>query len=339
MYPLDLKFSIIIPVYNRPNEIDELLESITKQTYRHQFQVIVIDDGSDLLSEDAAKKYENQLHINYYYKENSGPGLTRNFGMQKATGNYFIILDSDCILPKQYLTEVSHTLADNFTDAFGGPDASHGSFTTIQKAINYAMTSVLTTGGIRGKKSALNKFQPRSFNMGISEIAFTKTKGFGSQHFGEDIALTFRLWENGFQTQLIEKAFVYHKRRTDLKSFFKQTFNFGAARPILSKQHPNTAKVTYWFPSVFIIGLLGAFLLLLLIQIKFPIFIFGIYFLLIFINALIQNKNLSVAIYSLFATLVQFLGYGLGFLRSFVRLHIMRRSINDTFPKMFSQTN
>jgi len=332
---LDLKFSIVIPVYNRPDEIDELLDSLTRQTYHKDFEIIVIEDGSDLSSEDRIEKYQDKLDIKYYYKENSGPGLSRNFGMQKATGNYFIILDSDCLLPKQYLTEISDALTDNFTDAFGGPDASHSSFTIIQKAINYAMTSVLTTGGIRGKKSTLNKFQPRSFNMGLSQVAFHKTKGFGNQHFGEDIDLTFRLWKNGFETQLIDKAYVYHKRRVNFKSFFKQTFNFGAARPILNKQHPNTAKITYWFPSLFIMGLLfaiGCFF----INIKLPLLLIGVYFSLVFIDAFIQNKNLLVAIYSVWATLTQFLGYGLGFIRSFIRLHLMRKPIVEVFPKMFN---
>lgn len=332
---MDLKFSIIIPVYNRPVEVDELLYSLSKQTYANKFEVIVVEDGSDLSSEASVKKHQNQLDLKYFYKENSGPGLSRNFGMQKATGNYFIILDSDCLLPKQYLTEVDDVLNNNFTDAFGGPDASHQSFTTIQKAINYAMTSVLTTGGIRGKKHTLSKFQPRSFNMGLSQVAFDKTKGFGNQHFGEDIDLTLRLWENGFETQLIDKAFVYHKRRIDLKSFFKQTFNFGAARPILSKQHPGSAKITYWFPSLFLIGFLSS-ILLFLVNIKPPIVIFSVYFSLIFIDAFIQNKNLLVAISSILATFIQFFGYGLGFFRSFIRLHLMGKSMTDTFPKMFS---
>jgi len=330
-----LKFSIIIPVYNRPNEIDELLESLTKQTYLKEFQVIVVEDGSNLSSEKCIKKYENRLEINYYYKENSGPGLSRNFGMQKAIGDYFIILDSDCILPKQYLTEISKALDANFTDAFGGPDASHDSFSIIQKAINYAMTSVLTTGGIRGKKNTLNKFQPRSFNMGLSKVAYIRTKGFGSQHFGEDIDLTFRLWQNGFETQLIEKAFVYHKRRVSWKSFFKQIVNFGAARPILNKQHPNTAKITYWFPSAFVLGLLIA-ILFLLMGVKIPIVIFATYFLLIFIDAFILNKNLLVALYSVFAATIQFMAYGYGFLRTFLRLHVLRKSITHAFPKMFN---
>lgn len=331
---LNLKFSIIIPVYNRPFELDELLTSLTKQTYTNSFEVIIIDDGSSQSSENTVKKYQHQLDVKYYYKENSGPGLSRNFGMQKATGNYFVILDSDCILPKHYLDEVSKTLTNNFTDAFGAPDASHPSFTIIQKAINYSMTSILTTGGIRGNKNANSKFQPRSFNMGLSQKAFQKTNGFSNQRYGEDIDLAFRLWKNGINTQLIDKAFVYHKRRVNFKNFFKQTLNFGAARPILNKQYPNTAKITYWFPSLFIIGFLIA-MVCLFIGYKFPIIFYGVYFLLVFIDAFIRNKSVKVAIYSMYATFVQFLGYGLGFMRSFIRLNILKKSNEKTFPEMF----
>ncbi len=334
MIPVDLEFSIIIPVYNRPLEVDELLGSITKQSYSKDYEVIIVEDGSDQTSEDVVKKYQDQLQLHYYYKDNSGPGLSRNFGMQKASGNYFIILDSDCILPKSYLEEASNALSNNFTDAYGGPDASHFSFTSVQKAINYSMTSILTTGGIRGKKTTFNKFQPRSFNMGLSKKAFDKTKGFGSQNYGEDIDLTFRLWEKGFDTQLIEGAFVYHKRRIDWISFLKQTFNFGAARPILNKQHPNSSKITYWFPSFFIIGFLIS-LLLLSIGKSVPIKLYCIYSLLIFVDALIKSKSIIVSFYSIWATFIQFLGYGSGFLRSTIRLQILQRSIRDAFPQMF----
>ena len=254
--------------------------------------------------------------------------------MQKASGNYFIIIDSDCILPKYYLEDVCNALSKNFTHAYGGPDAAHFSFTSIQKAINYSMTSVLTTGGIRGKKNTLNKFQPRSFNMGMSKKAFDITRGFGSQNFGEDIDLTFRLWKNNLDTQLIEKAFVYHKRRIDWTSFLKQTFNFGAARPILNRQHPNTAKLTYWFPSFFIIGLLVSVLLLLGGK-TIPLILFCIYFLLIYVDALITNKSIVVAFYSIWATFIQFCGYGSGFLRSMIRLQLLQKSSKDTFPEMF----
>ncbi|MFT5761802.1 MAG: glycosyltransferase involved in cell wall biosynthesis [Polaribacter sp.] len=312
---MKLNFSIIIPVYNRPNEIDELLESVTKQDFTDDFEVLIIEDGSTDLCEITVEKYKSQLNVTYYFKENSGAGASRNFGMEKASGNYFIILDSDVLLPKQYLTEVKKALEHNFTDAFGGPDAAHDSFTAIQKAINYSMTSVLTTGGIRGKENAVGKFQPRSFNLGLSQTAFSKTKGFANLKVGEDIDLTFRLLENDFETQLIANAFVYHKRRSTIKQFFKQTFAFGTARPQLNKRYPGTAKITYWFPSLFIIGfdlsciaaLFGYWQLL-------PLY--GFYFLLIFLDSLFQNKNITVAFLSMITSFTQHIGYGLGFLES-----------------------
>ncbi|MBE7653475.1 glycosyltransferase [Tenacibaculum finnmarkense] len=322
-----LKFSIIVPVYNRPKEIEELLESLTKQDFQENlkddlkdaFEVIIIEDGSEKSSEEIVKSYKNRLNIRYFYKENSGAGASRNFGMQRASGTYFIILDSDVILPTQYLSEVKKGLKQQYTDAFGGADAAHSSFTDLQKAINYSMTSVLTTGGIRGKKKGLGKFQPRSFNLGISKKAFIKTAGFSRMKAGEDIDLTFRLWENGFETQLIEKAFVYHKRRSTIKQFFKQTFAFGTARPILNAKYPESAKLTYWFPSVFIIGFLVSLLLLSFgcWQI-FMCYVF--YFMAIFIDAYRQNKNINIAAKSKLTTLVQFTGYGLGFLKSIFKI-------------------
>ena len=313
---MKLYFSIIIPVYNRPKEIDELLESLTKQDFSDNFEVLIIEDGSTEKCGSIIEKYTNQLNLKYFFKENSGAGASRNFGMQKALGNFFIILDSDVIVPKQYLSEVKKALENNFTDAFGGPDASHKSFTALQKAINYSMTSVLTTGGIRGKKQAVGKFQPRSFNLGLSKKAFEKTKGFSKMKNGEDIDLTFRLWENGFETQLIENAFVYHKRRSSIKQFFKQTYGFGSARPILNKKYPATAKITYWFPSLFIVGLVSS---LILLYFDFHI-LFDLYFLYFFIilsNSFYKNYlNPFIAWLSVVTTLTQFFGYGLGFLKS-----------------------
>jgi glycosyltransferase involved in cell wall biosynthesis len=310
-----LKFSIIVPVYNRPKEIDELLESLTKQDFSDNFEVLIIEDGSTDKSESIVEKYKSQLDLEYYFKENTGAGLSRNFGMQKATGNYFIILDSDVIVPKQYLSEVSKALEHNFTDVFGGPDAAHESFTSLQKAINYSMTSVLTTGGIRGKKKAVGKFQPRSFNLGLSQIAFSKTNGFSDLKIGEDIDLTFRLWENKFETQLIESAFVYHKRRSTIKQFFKQTFTFGTARPQLNRRYPDTAKLTYWFPSLFIMGFDISVIAAIFGYWQLIAF-YGFYFLLIFIDSLFQNKSIIVAFLSIITTFTQHLGYGLGFFKS-----------------------
>ena len=312
---LKLNFSIIIPVYNRPDEIDELLESLTKQDFSNNFEVLIIEDGSEYSSENIVEKYKNQLDLKYFFKDNSGAGASRNFGMQRASGNYFIILDSDVIVPSQYVSEVNKALESNYTDAFGGPDAAHSSFTALQKAINYSMTSVLTTGGIRGKKQAVGKFQPRSFNLGLSQAAFSITNGFSKMKNGEDIDLTFRLWENGFETQLIEKAFVYHKRRSSIKQFFKQTFGFGTARPILNKKYPETAKPTYWFPSLFIIGI-DVSIIFAIFGYNQLLYFYGFYFVLIFLDSLFQNKNLYVAFLSILSSLTQFLGYGLGFLES-----------------------
>ena len=312
---MNLLYSIIIPVYNRPNEIDELLDSLTKQDFSDDFEVLIIEDGSTIKSDIIVKKYKSQLNIKYFFKENTGAGASRNFGMQRALGNYFIILDSDVILPEHYLSEVKKGLDIKYTDAFGGPDTAHESFTPIQKAINYAMTSMLTTGGIRGKKQAFGKFQPRSFNLGLSKIVFEKTQGFSKMKNGEDIDLTFRLWENEFDTQLLEKAFVYHKRRSSLKQFFKQTHGFGTARPILNKKYPETAKFTYWFPGLFIIGF-AISIILTIFGFSQILYFYGVYFSLIWIDSLFKSKNLSVAFLSIAASLAQFIGYGIGFLQS-----------------------
>ena len=312
---MKLAFTIIIPVYNRPNEIDELLESLTQQDISANFEVLIIEDGSSIKSDIVVEKHKNKLNLKYFFKENTGAGASRNFGMEKASGNYFIILDSDVIVPKQYLLEVKKALETNYTDAFGGADAAHSSFTSLQKAINYSMTSILTTGGIRGNKKSLGKFQPRSFNLGISKKAFEKTNGFSRMKNGEDIDLTFRLWEHGFETHLIEKAFVYHKRRSSIKQFFRQTFGFGTARPILNNKYPESSKITYWFPSFFIIGF-DISIILTIFGFQQFLYFYGIYFLLIFIDSLFQNKNLYVAFLSIITSFTQFLGYGLGFLES-----------------------
>ncbi len=311
---MELIFSLIIPVYNRPNEIDELLSSLVKQTYTNNFEVIIVEDGSNFKADEIVKNYSKKLNLHYFFKENTGAGHSRNYGMKKASGNYFVIFDSDCIIPPNYLVEVEKALTLNYTDAFGGADAAHESFTAIQKAINYSMTSFFTTGGIRGSKKAINKFQPRSFNLGISKTAFEATKGFSKMKIGEDIDLTFRLWEHNFETQFIENAFVYHKRRATFKQFFKQTFAFGKGRPFLNRKYPETSKITYWFPSVFILAFIFSMLLILL-NIKLFALFFGVYFAIIFIDSLLKNKNLGVAILSVVTTLIQFTGYGFGFLK------------------------
>ena len=330
----DLSFSFIIPVFNRPDEVQELLESLSKQDFAKPFEIVIVEDGSTLSSEKVIRDFREKLQISYYQKTNSGPGDSRNYGMQRAKGNYFIVLDSDCIIPPQYLVEAEKELKKEFVHCYGGPDAAHESFSLVQKAINYAMTSFLTTGGIRGNKKALDKFQPRSFNMGISKEAFEATGGFGNIHPGEDPDLTFRIWKAGYNTRLFPKAFVYHKRRIDWSKFYKQGNKFGSVRPILNKWHPKTGKPTYWFPTFFSIGLLVS-VPLYLVGFAWPVWCYGIYFLLIFMDSLIKGKSVAIALLSIYATLIQFIGYGWGFLKSIVLLNFNDKDAEDILPKLF----
>ena len=329
-----IQFSFIIPVYNRPEEIKELLQSFTLLEGDTPFEIVIVEDGSTETSEAVVNSFDSQLNISYYFKANSGPGDSRNYGMQKAKGNYFIILDSDVILPANYLTEVITFLNTNYYDCFGGPDAAHISFSNLQKAINFAMTSFITTGGIRGGKQRVENFQPRSFNMGLSKKAFVDSGGFGKIHPGEDPDLSLRLHALGYKTTLIEKAFVYHKRRISWSKFYKQVHKFGMVRPILNQWHPSSKSVVYWFPTLFVLGLLMA-LGLLVVNIKFPIYAYLFYFVLAFVLAIISTKNVVVAIQSVFAILVQFLGYGWGFLKSTFSILVLRKDPKAAFPHLF----
>ncbi|WP_291864201.1 glycosyltransferase [Maribacter sp.] len=335
---MDLSFSFIVPVYNRPNEVSELLESLSKQTYKKPFEIVIIEDGSTISSENIVESFKSKLNISYYKKFNSGPGDSRNYGMRRAKGNYFIVLDSDCIIPSQYLEVAEKSLEDNFVHCYGGPDAAHDSFTAVQKAINYAMTSLFTTGGIRGNKNAVDKFQPRSFNMGISKEAFEDVGGYGNIHPGEDPDLTIRIWNKGYDTRLIPEAYVYHKRRIDWNKFYIQVNKFGMVRPILNKWHPETTKITYWFPSLFCVGFIGAFFLL-LFGFWLPIAFYGAYFLGLFFHSLVQNKNIVVAALSLVAVIIQFVGYGYGFLKSTFWINFSKKKPREIFPKLFFKTN
>lgn len=332
---MNLSYSFIVPVYNRPDETDELLESLSKQDFLEDFEVVIIEDGSAISSEDVVEKYKDQLNISYFFKPNSGPGDSRNYGMNKAKGNYFLILDSDCILPPTYLSEVDKSLTIQYVDCFGGPDAAHDSFTDLQKAINHVMTSFLTTGGIRGKENSVGKFQPRSFNMGLSRKAYEATKGFGKIHPGEDPDLTIRLWKSGFDTKLISSAYVYHKRRISWKKFYQQVHKFGMCRPILNFWHPETKKITYWFPTVFVLSLMLA--IIGTVYFKNILFLVPhtLYSILVFIEALIRTKSLKIAMMSILALSIQFIGYGYGFVKSTIALNALGKQPEKAFPKLF----
>ncbi len=331
---MTLHFSFIIPVYNRPDEMEELLDSLSKQTYDKPFEVVVVEDGSTMSSKHIIERYANKLAISYYEKPNSGPGASRNYGMLRAKGNYNIILDSDCIIPSGYLAIVDKELTDNYVDCFGGPDAAHDSFTAIQKAINFVMTSFVTTGGIRGGKKSTTKFQPRSFNMGISKKAFLATGGFGRIHPGEDPDLTIRLWKSGFETALITEAFVYHKRRIAWQQFYTQVTKFGKCRPILNLWHPDTKKITYWFPSVFVLGVLVALMFSMFGMYHLLALVF-LYLFIVLLSALISTKNIKVMALVLVALGIQFFGYGVGFMVSTFKLNVLKKDPEVAFPKLF----
>ncbi len=315
-------FSIIIPVYNRPDELDELLDSLCKQKIKN-FEVIIVEDGSQIKSDKLVDKYKNSLDISYFEKENGGPASARNFGMSKAKYDYFIFFDSDCIIPVSYFQTLYNALSNKYLDACGGTDAAHQSFTITQKAISYAMTSLFTTGGIRGGNESMEKFKPRSFNMGYSRAVYDATGGFSNMRFGEDVDMSLRILENGFSTGLIKEAFVYHKRRTDLRKFFKQVFNSGIARINLEKRHKGSLKLVHTMPTLFVLGSL--FLILMSFFAWYAIIPLIFYTLLVFVDSLIKYKDIKVASMVVPAVYTQLFGYGLGFILSFWRRIVLKQ--------------
>ena len=309
------KFSLIIPVYNRPDEVDELLQSLVNQSYT-DFETIIIEDGSSVKCQDIAEKYSDILTIRYYFRENVGQGFARNFGFSVAKGDYFIVFDSDVVVPKDYLKIVNQSLDNQWLDAFGGPDAASPDFSDLQKAISYSMTSFFTTGGIRGKEKGIGKFQPRSFNMGISPETFRKTGGFAKRDMGEDVEFSLRMEKLNLKVGLIADAYVYHKRRGDFKDFFKQIFSFGRTRILLSQYDPKILKAVHFFPMIFTLGCIS---IPFWYFISKPILIFSIIILLIYVilnftDSTLKNKSIKVGLLSVIAVFVQLFAYGLGFI-------------------------
>lgn len=307
------KYSVIVPVYNRPDEVRELLQSLTRQTIK-DFEVIIIEDGSSVCSDDVVDEFRDQLTIEYVIKPNSGPGPSRNIGYARSNGYYFVVFDSDCIIPPGYFEAVEKAVTLEKLDAWGGPDQAHEDFTPLQQAMGYTMSSVLTTGGIRGGKK--KGFQPRSFNMGISKEVFEKTGGFKFDRLAEDIEFSIRMKKLGFTVGLIPEAFVYHKRRTTLSQFYHQVYNFGRGRIMVGKAHSGEVKITHWFPTLFILGIFAIPLLLVRPMVAAALLaIYGAYFTGIFADSWWQNRSLTVALLSIPAAFVQLYGYGLGFLK------------------------
>ena len=319
-------FSIIIPLFNRPQEIDELLHTLTQQEYTN-FEVLVVEDGSTLDARSLVESYQYTLNIRYFVKENEGQGFTRNFAFKQAKGDYFVMFDSDCLIPKDYLATVKAHLERNWLDAYGGPDAAHSSFTPTQKAISYAMTSVFTTGGIRGNKNHVGQFHPRSFNMGISRAVWEKTGGFILTRLGEDIEFSIRIQSLGFKIGLIPEALVFHKRRTNFAQFYKQLHFFGRARINIYKHFPAELKLVHFFPSAFVLFLVASAVLNL---VKSPLstscnVLLALYVLLIFFHSWAKNKSAKVAFLSIIAVFVQLSAYGLGFMQDFWKRIVLKQ--------------
>ena len=310
-----MHYSFIVPVYNRPHEIQSLLACLTKQTFRN-FEVLVVESGSSIKSDEVVKSFESALDIRYFYKANEGQGFSRNFGMERAKGDFFIILDSDVLLDTDYLKQVDEGIKTQKLDAFGGPDKLHPAATDKQKAVNYSMTSFLTTGGIRGSKKNMGKFYPRSFNMGISRKVYEVTGGYKLPFLGEDIELSARMMKFGFKTGLIEKAHVYHERKKDIGSYFKQMHWFGRARINIFRYFPHTLKIIHFVPVLFVLYLLIALISVfasthLALILATPLFLF---FTAILVDAYVQYKSIKVVLLSIPTFFIQLFGYAIGML-------------------------
>ena len=328
-------FSVIIPVYNRPDEVRELLESLSKQTLK-DFEVLLIEDGSVNRCDTVAQEFGKDLNICYFYKENSGRSLTRNYGMERASGEYLIFFDSDCIIPERYFEIVKARLEEDYVDCFGGPDAAHTSFSNLQKAISYSMTSFFTTGGIRGGKKGMEKFTPRTFNMGFSKEVYKRVGGFKDM-FGEDIDLSLRIQKAGFHTVLIRDAFVYHKRRVSFRSFYRQVSVFGRARVDLYLLHPESLKIVHLLPAAFVLGSL--ILILLSFFCIWALLPLIVYFLALFFESLVCNHSLRIAGLSVLTSIIQLGGYGIGFLSAFIKKVVFRQTgdLNADLERLYKK--
>ena len=345
-----MKYSIIVPVYNRPDEVDELLQSLCEQSLK-DFEVVIVEDGSQKDCKEVAGRYTDRLDVKYFMKPNSGPGQSRNYGAERAQGDYLLVLDSDVVLPTGYLQAVDDELRRQPADAFGGPDAAHPSFTDVQKAISYSMTSFFTTGGIRGGKKKLDKFYPRSFNMGIRRDVYLQLGGFSKMRFGEDIDFSYRIVEAGYQPRLFPSAWVWHKRRTDFRKFFRQVYNSGIARINLEKRHPGTLKLVHLLHMVFTVGVIALVLISAFGRAMMhydapnwrswywvcalPWLPILFYSLVIFLDSSIRNKSLKVGLLSVPAAFVQLMGYGFGFIESWWKRCVRKQDEFTAFEKNF----
>lgn len=318
-------FSIIIPVYNRIDEVRDLLDSLSHQTDK-DFEVVIVEDGSSQRCDGVVAQFADRIDVKYFYKDNEGRSIARNYGMEHASGEYFLFFDSDCVIPEQYIATLRNALKANPVDCFGGPDAAHSSFSDTQKAINYSMTSFLTTGGIRGGKVQLEKFVPRTFNMGFSRRVWEKVGGF-REMFSEDIDMSTRIRKAGFSIALIRDAYVYHKRRVNMRLFCRQVYVFGMSRITLYLLYPESLKLVHWLPAVFVMGVVAMALLAALVCWMWILPLVA-YLLAVFVCACVVTKKLKIAALSIVASVIQLGGYGCGFLKAFFTKIVLRKGRN-----------
>ncbi|BAX80886.1 glycosyltransferase [Labilibaculum antarcticum] len=331
----EIKLSVIIPVYNRPDEMKELLDSLSEQTFK-DFELVVVEDGSSIKSEELCDTYRDRINISYFFKQNEGPSIGRNYGLARAKGNYYLFFDSDCILPPQYMQTINKELSENFVDCYGGPDGAMDDFSDFQKAVSYAMTSFFTTGGIRGGKKQVHKFHPRSFNLGFSKAVYKDTGGFPvtRMHPGEDMVFAIEVIKRGFETRLVQEAYVFHKRRVSFKKFYKQVFGFGKTRYIISKHYPETFKIFFLFPSLFALGTIGALLLGITVHqiFAFPVLLYAA---LVLADAISKSKSVKLGFLALLASYVQLFAYGIGFIDAIWKHKVLGKDEFGVFGKGF----
>lgn len=315
------RFSVIVPVYNRIDEVEDLMASLEAQTCMN-FEVVIVEDGSTMPCEDAVRRHPG-VRSKYFYKGNEGRSIARNYGMERAEGDYFIFFDSDCVIPERYFEILSGELDRTPVDCFGGPDAAHDSFSSTQKAINYAMTSFLTTGGIRGGRMSLEKFTPRTFNMGFSREVYERVGGF-REMFSEDIDMSTRIRQAGFGIALIRPAYVYHKRRVDFRKFFRQVHVFGMSRITLHLLYPGSMKAVHTLPALAVLA--GVVLILLGIFVSpWWLLPLGVYLVAIFLSAILTTRSLVIALKAVPASVIQILGYGSGFIKAYITKILLGR--------------
>lgn len=340
----DYLFSVIIPTFNRRDEVHDLLISLQKQTFDHQrFEVIIVDDGSTDGTNHLVESMRSSVdfRLRFFQQDHAGPGLARNLGMTQAAGEYFLFIDSDCLADERWLEGLANAIEQEQPLAFGGPDGVLPEFSPLQKAIDYAMTSFLTTGGMRGHtRKRLAKFYPRSYNMGIHRSIFAKLGGMNNLRHGQDLEFSRRIVASGAKVIYIPAAIVYHKRRTSLQKFFRQIFNWGVARINLTKIDQAILEPLHFMPAVgadtfIVLTILAPFCricrYLWLLSSGAGLLILGV----IVIDAYRRYRQVKPALLAPLVALTQVFAYGFGFTAAYIWRIILGKEEFTGFVKRY----